>query len=96
MFGTPAFFTASTMRSDSAALRPRGFSQSTIFPASAAAMAISACVSLGDRKSTRLNSSHLVISYAVFSLKKSQPDLQMLDGDDSEAHSRCRKRTKHK
>src|SRR2546426_1799209 len=24
----------------------------------------------GDRKSTRLNSSHLVISYAVFSLKK--------------------------
>src|SRR2546426_8776772 len=28
-----------------------------------------ACV-LGDRKSTRLNSSHLVISYAVFCLKK--------------------------
>src|SRR5256885_7407520 len=26
--------------------------------------------SLGDRKSTRLNSSHLVISYAVFCLKK--------------------------
>src|ERR1039457_4761058 len=25
---------------------------------------------LGDRKSTRLNSSHLVISYAVFRLKK--------------------------
>src|SRR5256885_9805037 len=25
---------------------------------------------LGDRKSTRLNSSHLVISYAVFCLKK--------------------------
>ena len=24
----------------------------------------------GDRKSTRLNSSHLVISYAVFCLKK--------------------------
>src|ERR1039457_1901220 len=30
-----------------------------------------------DRKSTRLNSSHLVISYAVFCLKKS------LDDDDS-------------
>src|SRR5256885_4521242 len=27
-------------------------------------------VQLGDRKSTRLNSSHLVISYAVFCLKK--------------------------
>src|SRR5688500_19893071 len=27
-------------------------------------------LSLGDRKSTRLNSSHLVISYAVFCLKK--------------------------
>src|ERR1022692_5119921 len=28
--------------------------------------------SFGDRKSTRLNSSHLVISYAVFCLKKQQ------------------------
>src|SRR5256885_3394472 len=28
------------------------------------------CAELGDRKSTRLNSSHLVISYAVFCLKK--------------------------
>src|SRR5256885_3122364 len=27
-------------------------------------------VRMGDRKSTRLNSSHLVISYAVFCLKK--------------------------
>src|SRR5256885_865295 len=31
----------------------------------------SAC---GDRKSTRLNSSHLVISYAVFCLKKKKLD----------------------
>src|SRR5205807_4137106 len=31
---------------------------------------IIACRDLGDRKSTRLNSSHLVISYAVFCLKK--------------------------
>src|SRR5256885_12953558 len=29
-------------------------------------------VTLADRKSTRLNSSHLVISYAVFCLKKKQ------------------------
>src|SRR2546426_2074522 len=28
------------------------------------------CPCCGDRKSTRLNSSHLVISYAVFCLKK--------------------------
>src|ERR1022692_2222490 len=28
-----------------------------------------------DRKSTRLNSSHLVISYAVFCLKKNEDDL---------------------
>src|SRR5256885_7149517 len=28
-----------------------------------------------DRKSTRLNSSHLVISYAVFCLKKKTPEL---------------------
>src|SRR2546426_5902737 len=31
---------------------------------------MSAQAILGDRKSTRLNSSHLVISYAVFCLKK--------------------------
>src|SRR5256885_8981625 len=30
-------------------------------------------VDRGDRKSTRLNSSHLVISYAVFCLKKKIP-----------------------
>src|ERR1022692_3148386 len=32
--------------------------------------AIDAAISIRDRKSTRLNSSHLVISYAVFCLKK--------------------------
>src|ERR1039457_7344561 len=34
---------------------------------------ISSRFSWRDRKSTRLNSSHLVISYAVFCLKKKQP-----------------------
>src|SRR5260221_10728255 len=34
------------------------------------ALAIGCCLYLGDRKSTRLNSSHTVISYAVFCLKK--------------------------
>src|SRR5256885_12026878 len=32
----------------------------------------------GDRKSTRLNSSHLVISYAVFCLKKKKNNLHTL------------------
>src|SRR5256885_11167697 len=31
----------------------------------------------GDRKSTRLNSSHLVISYAVFCLKKTKHSCQL-------------------
>src|SRR5256885_10485306 len=36
-----------------------------------AVLALAACAQQGqDRKSTRLNSSHLVISYAVFCLKK--------------------------
>src|SRR5256885_8945823 len=41
----------------------------------------------GDRKSTRLNSSHLVISYAVFCLKKkknTQPTLLHLTSDVSD------------
>src|SRR5256885_11012351 len=33
-------------------------------------LAFDAATCIGDRKSTRLNSSHLVISYAVFCLKK--------------------------
>src|SRR2546426_9335114 len=33
---------------------------------------------LGDRKSTRLNSSHLVISYAVFCLKKKKKEINQL------------------
>src|SRR2546426_9358976 len=32
-----------------------------------------------DRKSTRLNSSHLVISYAVFCLKKKKQDTDLAD-----------------
>src|SRR2546426_2295029 len=33
------------------------------------------CMSRSDRKSTRLNSSHLVISYAVFCLKKKKKQI---------------------
>src|SRR5256885_3386681 len=38
--------------------------------------AISSWMARGDRKSTRLNSSHLVISYAVFCLKKKRIDTE--------------------
>src|SRR5256885_7944344 len=40
----------------------------------------------GDRKSTRLNSSHLVISYAVFCLKKKKKTSAT---PSSDAHHRC-------
>src|SRR5258708_25051612 len=33
-----------------------------------------------DRKSTRLNSSHQIISYAVFCLKKKKPSMQLMEG----------------
>src|SRR5256885_3373573 len=35
------------------------------------------CLRIRDRKSTRLNSSHLVISYAVFCLKKKKHGCQL-------------------
>src|SRR5256885_5698704 len=43
----------------------------------------------GDRKSTRLNSSHLVISYAVFCLKKkkNKNDLRKEVANSSYTHS---------
>src|SRR5437899_8402092 len=40
------------------------------------------CPTIGDRKSTRLNSSHLGISYAVFCLKKKKIVLPEVNGDD--------------
>src|SRR5256885_3617484 len=38
---------------------------------------------VGDRKSTRLNSSHLVISYAVFCLKKKHHNIVVLNIRDA-------------
>src|SRR5256885_5655148 len=50
----------------------------------AVVIAASATASWADRKSTRLNSSHLVISYAVFCLKKKKntetEDCSQLEG----------------
>src|SRR5256885_4334018 len=40
-----------------------------------------------DRKSTRLNSSHLVISYAVFCLKKKKKYDEVVVGRTTEVHS---------
>src|SRR5438874_5498921 len=75
-----SFLTAACMALASFQVRARGFSQAMAFLASAAAMTISGWALLGtatstrsmsgDRKSTRLNSSHVEISYAVFCLKK--------------------------
>src|SRR5256885_12969266 len=44
-----------------------------------------------DRKSTRLNSSHLVISYAVFCLKKKNNSYWVVDSDYpcGITHNRC-------
>src|SRR2546426_7278864 len=39
-----------------------------------------------DRKSTRLNSSHLVISYAVFCLKKKKTHLRRMQ---TQTHEQC-------
>src|SRR4051812_50000360 len=54
-------------------------------------------VELGDRKSTRLNSSHMSISYAVFCLKKKKkttPQVEPREERESTAHvSETRRRT---
>src|SRR2546426_1998750 len=42
-----------------------------------------------DRKSTRLNSSHLVISYAVFCLKKKKKKKRSASAQYDEKHSDC-------
>src|SRR5256885_3410855 len=42
-----------------------------------------------DRKSTRLNSSHLVISYAVFCLKKKKHYMRRMSARRRTLHIRC-------
>src|SRR5689334_24680902 len=53
----------------------------TLFPLP---LAISCCVKNRDRKSTRLNSSHSSISYAVFCLKKKK--IKQLNKQHSHIH----------
>src|SRR5437762_5784085 len=54
------------------------------WPAGASARAAGGATK-ADRKSTRLNSSHRCISYAVFCLKKKEPS--ELRGDDQSPHA---------
>src|SRR5258708_13711962 len=50
-----------------------------------------ACSASGDRKSTRLNSSHQIISYAVFCLKKKKSKTKKrAAARSSPTHSQCR------
>src|SRR5256885_5475499 len=49
--------------------------------------AISVIMNCSDRKSTRLNSSHLVISYAVFCLKKKKVVDALVAGRDGRAQT---------
>src|SRR6267142_6269963 len=51
-------------------LHPDGTVQATVATIDFATGRIQAATDAGDRKSTRLNSSHMSISYAVFCLKK--------------------------
>src|SRR5256885_7714238 len=45
-----------------------------------------------DRKSTRLNSSHLVISYAVFCLKKKKKKLRLIATSHQRTRYHCSER----
>src|SRR2546426_5590053 len=47
---------------------------------------------LADRKSTRLNSSHLVISYAVFCLKKKNHHTKRHAPTNEPLHLQCQRR----
>src|SRR2546426_8600643 len=64
--------------SRSAARRPRSASRSS-FAFSTTPRVSSIASASRDRKSTRLNSSHLVISYAVFCLKKKKYETDTSD-----------------
>src|SRR3712207_6852133 len=64
------------------ALRRQGLSPASV-PESGRRVAVARAVNSGsDRKSTRLNSSHANISYAVFCLKKKKKDILTLSAED--------------
>src|SRR5438132_7682157 len=60
---------------------------SWIGPFTVIAAGLGMAIAAGDRKSTRLNSSHTVISYAVFCLKKKKNYKQANEKIDREVQS---------
>src|SRR5256885_8843116 len=67
-----------TRRGGSTACSPRGSTPSRRGRAKSSATSSASACSASDRKSTRLNSSHLVISYAVFCLKKKKKNTHLI------------------
>src|SRR5258708_26430103 len=76
-------------RSPVSSVKTASSSSSAAFVNASAAPLLSGCER--DRKSTRLNSSHQIISYAVFCLKKKKKS-QTEQSDESEPHTRIRVR----
>src|SRR5256885_3342480 len=74
LFPYTTLFRSSRVFSDHRARRPVPLAQSRAMAGGLALHTVCRDDRLGDRKSTRLNSSHLVISYAVFCLKKKNQD----------------------
>src|SRR5258708_25722526 len=73
------------------ALRDRGaFIMQTGFPALLFPKKTLIGARLSDRKSTRLNSSHQIISYAVFCLKKKKTKILSTQNHTSEEPTRTR------
>src|SRR5438132_9188531 len=88
---TPRFCQASSMRTrtwNSATCR--GHSAGQEYPCPTGSATLSPAAEMPpptDRKSTRLNSSHTVISYAVFCLKKKKPNQPLYPSEhDSHIH----------
>src|SRR5439155_20941402 len=70
LFPYTTLFRSSTSRSRAMWVMRCGALRTNVNPAGVAAFQPATVFALGDRKSTRLNSSHVAISYAVFCLKK--------------------------
>src|SRR5260221_8165450 len=64
----------------------------TLISASSARLAAAGSPRTTDRKSTRLNSSHTVISYAVFCLKKKKQKLRHIRSSQRERRERTNRR----
>src|SRR5437762_10583378 len=86
---TTLFRSLSTLAPDLVLVAPCGFGEERARREFAAVTDPSARALFGDRKSTRLNSSHRCISYAVFCLKKKtpHPPERLQTGLSAQAHS---------